>query len=629
MDPKAMEPYVDWFGFMAYDLHGSWDAAVKTIGALVRPQTDLRDITNDTLPLWFDKLDPAKVNLGLAYYGRGYTLSDKACNYMGCSFSGPSKPAACTNFEGVMSNREIKRLIKDKSLTPTLIDGAQVKQITWDDQWIGYDDDETFAAKVRTANSLCMGGTMIWSIDFDSGSGSGDVPDDNFGANSTGSSSGGGNNPGSGSGGNSGANSSGGNSGSGLVYVDPSIWTDSQPLAACEPPCVLVLPPMQLPSPTVISFPPVTTTYVVSSEAGGAAGQGGTPTLVTVTTAIAVPPVTTTEIQMWAITIFTDDPLAATFTPVQSVEPHPVIADFPGPPTKPQSTLDAVIASMKSHQTTIYPQATHSVDLPPRPAVSYTRGPPKQTCTAHCGHHDCKIFGCGGGCSLFGCGGNCGLLGCGGGCGIAGCGGGCGIQGCGGCGLIGCGKACPECAPNIDTTGGDTTGGDEGDNNEDDNEDEEDEDETKACLLEEADLATGPSPADGIIQIDDVSAIPGYNPGDDTPTPTPSQSYTTLTLPTVTLTVTPTPSPQAVCTGSAAALWYNYQITNMMGTWVEDGGGRLHDEVSGCGDVTKWQWTDDEGDGNGASVTFRTPATMKKGCVGRAIGSAGGPKVDC
>lgn len=146
-----MEQYVDWFGFMAYDLHGSWDAEVKTIGALVRAQTDLRDITNNTLPLWFDKLDPAKVNLGLAYYGRGFTLAEKLCNYIGCAFSGPSKPVPCTNFEGVMSHREIKQLIKEKGLTPTLILEVQV---TWHDQWIEYDDMNRMAAKIRMANSL-------------------------------------------------------------------------------------------------------------------------------------------------------------------------------------------------------------------------------------------------------------------------------------------------------------------------------------------------------------------------------------------------------------------------------------------------------------------------------------------
>lgn len=47
-----------------------------------------------------------------------------------------------------------------------------VKQISWDgDQWMGYDDEETLALKLKYANNRCLGGTMIWSIDFDSGIG--------------------------------------------------------------------------------------------------------------------------------------------------------------------------------------------------------------------------------------------------------------------------------------------------------------------------------------------------------------------------------------------------------------------------------------------------------------------------
>jgi chitinase len=65
-DAKAMEPYVNFFGFMAYDLHGSWDSDVKALGKLVRGQADIREISIDIVPLWFDGLDPKKINFGLA-----------------------------------------------------------------------------------------------------------------------------------------------------------------------------------------------------------------------------------------------------------------------------------------------------------------------------------------------------------------------------------------------------------------------------------------------------------------------------------------------------------------------------------------------------------------------------------
>jgi chitinase len=161
-DPMAMEPYVDWFGFMAYDLHGPWDVNVAALGApKVRPHTDIREIKKGLLPMAFAGVNPYKINFGLSYYGRGYTLEDSSCNRMDCLFSGPSKPSSCVNYEGVMSNREIQQLIVEKSLKPTLVAEAMVKQVTWEDQWIGYDDEETIAMKTAVANDYCMGGTMV------------------------------------------------------------------------------------------------------------------------------------------------------------------------------------------------------------------------------------------------------------------------------------------------------------------------------------------------------------------------------------------------------------------------------------------------------------------------------------
>lgn len=98
-DAKAMEPYVDFFGFMAYDLHGSWDQDVLTLGKIIRGQADIREIDKNTIPLWFDGLNPAKINFGLAMYGRGYTVADPSCNGMGCSFATASKPGQCTGFK--------------------------------------------------------------------------------------------------------------------------------------------------------------------------------------------------------------------------------------------------------------------------------------------------------------------------------------------------------------------------------------------------------------------------------------------------------------------------------------------------------------------------------------------------
>jgi chitinase len=94
---------------------------VKTLEQIVRGQADIREIANDTLPLWFAELDPSKINFGLALYGRGYTVTDASCNALGCPFKGPSKPGVCTRSEGVMGLSEIEDLIEKKGLTPKYV----------------------------------------------------------------------------------------------------------------------------------------------------------------------------------------------------------------------------------------------------------------------------------------------------------------------------------------------------------------------------------------------------------------------------------------------------------------------------------------------------------------------------
>ncbi|KAF2640323.1 glycoside hydrolase [Massarina eburnea CBS 473.64] len=168
-DAKAMERSVDFFGFMAYDLHGYWDKDVKTLGAIIRGQADIRDIANDVVPLWFAELDPSKINLGIALYGRGYTVNDTSCNTLGCPFKGASKPGACTHTDGILGLAEIEDLVTTKGLTPKYLPDAIMMELTWDDQWIGYDNADTIARKKGWGDSQCFGGTMAWSVDFASG----------------------------------------------------------------------------------------------------------------------------------------------------------------------------------------------------------------------------------------------------------------------------------------------------------------------------------------------------------------------------------------------------------------------------------------------------------------------------
>lgn len=89
---------------------------MEALGSKVRPHTDITEIEKNLRPLWFDQVDPSKINLGLAYYGRTYKLSDPSCGSMGCGFVSEvaGAPGQCTAFSGVLSNREIKAMIDNQ-----------------------------------------------------------------------------------------------------------------------------------------------------------------------------------------------------------------------------------------------------------------------------------------------------------------------------------------------------------------------------------------------------------------------------------------------------------------------------------------------------------------------------------
>lgn len=116
--------------------------------------------------LWRAGVSAANVVLGLGFYGRSFTLADPSCTDPWCTFSEGGKAGECTNAAGILSAAEISRIISDKSLTPKYDEKAAVKWITWDsDQWVSYDDEETFVAKSTYASDMGLSGTMVWAID--------------------------------------------------------------------------------------------------------------------------------------------------------------------------------------------------------------------------------------------------------------------------------------------------------------------------------------------------------------------------------------------------------------------------------------------------------------------------------
>ncbi|KAI9730799.1 MAG: hypothetical protein M1818_008079 [Claussenomyces sp. TS43310] len=170
-DVKAMQDHVDWFNLMSYDLHGTWDADSQFVGPYIAPHTNLTEIDLGLGLLWRAGVDASKVVLGQGWheqYGRSFTLKNPSCNTPNgvCQFSGGADAGPCSGTAGILDYQEIMDVISQHSLKPTWDKTAGVKWITWNDnQWVSYDDDDTFSQKKSFATDRCLGGMMVWAID--------------------------------------------------------------------------------------------------------------------------------------------------------------------------------------------------------------------------------------------------------------------------------------------------------------------------------------------------------------------------------------------------------------------------------------------------------------------------------
>ncbi|KAJ7653279.1 putative class V chitinase [Mycena polygramma] len=171
-DIVSISAEIDWFNMMSYDLHGTWDSTDPFIGAVVGAHTNLTEIDLALQLLWRNNIDPSKVTLGLGFYGRSFTLSNPSCTAAGCPFSGGAPAGDCTANVGTLSFPEINRIIAQGAKV-TLDQTAAVKIVTYGgNNWVSYDDSETFKLKIDYSNNHCLGGTMVWAASLDDKSGS-------------------------------------------------------------------------------------------------------------------------------------------------------------------------------------------------------------------------------------------------------------------------------------------------------------------------------------------------------------------------------------------------------------------------------------------------------------------------
>ena len=167
-DIANLQKHVDFFNIMTYDMHGKWDLGSEWVSPMLDSHTNLTEITNALDLLWRNDIKSDKVVLGLAFYARVFTAADPSCMEPGCLFVSGGNAGKCSQEVGILLNSEIMDIMDKQSLQSTLDKEAAVKILKFDDnQWLTYENSDTFKLKADFARSQCLGGVMVWAVSHD------------------------------------------------------------------------------------------------------------------------------------------------------------------------------------------------------------------------------------------------------------------------------------------------------------------------------------------------------------------------------------------------------------------------------------------------------------------------------
>ncbi|XP_050394203.2 chitotriosidase-1 [Patella vulgata] len=167
-DIPAISGNLDFINLMTYDLHGSWEDHTGHNSPMYSRSGETGNSSYLNLDwaarYWVANGAPKeKLNIGMALYGRTFTLLDSANQQLGAPVTGPGEAGQYSREAGFLAYYEICKMDKQVYEIPE----QRVRYAVSGDQWIGYDDEQSIREKVCYVKSNGYGGVMVWSLDLD------------------------------------------------------------------------------------------------------------------------------------------------------------------------------------------------------------------------------------------------------------------------------------------------------------------------------------------------------------------------------------------------------------------------------------------------------------------------------
>jgi chitinase len=170
-DVAEISKHLDLINVMTYDFHGLWETQIGHNSPL-KPMTAsseyLSKLTTDYSTREWIRLGAPKEKLmiGMATYGRSFTLEDTKKFDIGDSAIGGGRQGKFTKESGILAFYEICDFLRANA---TLVwDEEQGVPFAYKgNQWVGFDDERSITGKMEWLKSNELGGVMVWSVDLD------------------------------------------------------------------------------------------------------------------------------------------------------------------------------------------------------------------------------------------------------------------------------------------------------------------------------------------------------------------------------------------------------------------------------------------------------------------------------